>query len=54
MDSLREIEDLIQGYHNRLKATTSKFYRHIYHDIDWEVKANRLNKSKMSPIVSWQ
>lgn len=38
MDSLNEIEDLIQGYHNRLRATTSKFYRNIYHDIDWEDK----------------
>lgn len=38
MDSLQEIESLIQGYHNRLRATTSRFYRNVYHEIDWTDK----------------
>jgi len=36
MDNLDEISSLIQGYHNRLRSTTSMFYRHIYSTIDWE------------------
>lgn len=38
MDSLEEINTLIQGYHNRLRATNSTFYRNIYSTIDWEDK----------------
>ncbi len=38
MDNISEIDNLLQGYHNRLKATTSTFYRSIYKDIDWEDK----------------
>ena len=36
METLSEISDLIQGYHNRLRATTKSFYRSAYHEIDWD------------------
>lgn len=36
MDGISELNDLLQGYHNRLRATTSSIYRSAYEEIDWD------------------